>query len=1110
MRSIYCVLFLLMSCVPLPFALGAPGGYYRQPAIHGQNLVFVAEGDLWKVGLEGGVATRLTSHPGNESEPAISRDGRTLAFVARYEGPSELYTMPLDGGLPTRRTYGWDGISVSGWTDDGRVIVGTENYSTLPNWQLVLMEVERDDLSGVPERVPLAQAADGWFADDGTMFFTRLRFQGSRTKRYKGGTAQNIWRFAEGTEAVPLTASYSGTSKRPMVWKGRIYFASDRDGTMNLWSMDRDGKDLRQHTRHSGWDVASPDLDGGRIAYQVGADLHVYDIAADTDRRVAIVLDSDLDQTRERWVDKPMDYLTSTHIAPDGKAVVLTARGNVFVAPRKQGRFVRVTNEGGVRHRDARFMPDSKHVLSLSDASGEVELWTLPANGVGDAEQLTSDGDKLRWQALPSPDGKLIAHHDKDQRLYLYDVEAKSQQKIDENPIADFGDLAWSPDSRWLAYTAAAGNMFSQIRLYSVEGGKITRVTSERFDSGDPAWSADGKWLYFLSDRNLVSIVGSPWGNYQPEPYLDKTTRIYEMALTPGQRSPFAPRDELHDDEEEKDEKEKKNGDEKGSGKKSRKKGKGESSDKDNDKPAVPEVRIELDGIEQRITAVPVPPGNYGDLQATKKALFWTERATGTFTRNLRAAKITRDEIEVETVAEEIRGYEISLDGKSLLLRKGDALHIVDAKPAKADLKESAVDLHAWSLSVIPREEWRQMFREAWRLERDYFYDRKMHGVDWPAMLERYMTLVDRVTTRAELSDLIGQMVGELSALHTFVGGGDTRPRGPDSVQLGSLGALLLRDEAAGGYRVEHVYRSDADEPQRTSPLARPGSKVAEGEVIESVNGVAALSVPDLGVPLRKQAGRQVLLGVRGADGEQRSVIVHPMTLRQADDLRYHEWEYTRRLEVERLSEGQIGYVHLRAMGGRNFTEWAKGYYPVFNRPGLIIDVRHNRGGNIDSWILSRLLRKAWFGWNQHTGQAPAWNMQYAFTGHVAVLCDERTASDGEAFSEGIKRLEIGPVIGTRTWGGEIWLTSSNVLVDRGIATAAEFGVYGPEGEWLVEGHGVEPDIVVDNLPHETFKGRDAQLEAAVEWLKKKMIEEPVPKWVPPPTPDKSFDYGDD
>lgn len=396
------------------------------------------------------------------------------------------------------------------------------------------------------------------------------------------------------------------------------------------------------------------------------------------------------------------------------------------------------------------------------------------------------------------------------------------------------------------------------------------------------------------------------------------------------------------------------------------------------------------------------------------------------------------------------------------------------------------------------------MFIEAWRLERDYFYDLNMHGVDWKAMRDKYLPLVDHVASRAELSDVLAQMVSELAALHIFVFGGDMR-EGPDKIAIASLGATLVRDEPRGGYRVAHLYQHDPDEPQRASPLARTGVDVKEGDIIESVNGAATLAAPDIAALLRLKAGQQVLMHVKPAAGEARDVIVVPIAAGDATDLRYHEWELTRRQMVDELSKGDIGYVHLRAMGNDNFTEWAKGFYPVFTRKGLIVDVRHNRGGNIDSWIIGRLLRKAWFYWSPRVGKPTSWNMQYAFRGHVAVLCDEFTASDGEAFTEGVKRLGLGKVFGTRTWGGEIWLSSSNFLIDGGIATAAEAGVYGPEGAWLIEGRGVEPDTVVDNLPHATFMGDDTQLKAAVAYLQQQIKAKPVEPPVAPPKPNKAF-----
>jgi tricorn protease len=1081
---------LLLSATLSTFA-GAEGvvGYYRFPTIRGDVVVFAAEGDLWRVGVGGGTASRLTSHLAEESHPSISPDGSTIAFSASYEGPTEVYTMPIAGGVPQRRTFEGERALVVGWTPEGRLLFKTGRYSTLPDTQLVSLDLA----SGTLTRLPLSQASDGCYGSDGkTFFFTRQEFQGSHTKRYEGGTAQNIWKLADGAaEAVPLTADYAGTSKTPMCWQGRVFFASDREGTMNLWSMDEQGKDLRQLTHHEGWDVASPALDGGRIVYQLGADLGIFDAGSGRDATLDVRLASDFDQVREAWVKKPMDYLTSAALSPTGDRIALTARGQVFVAPAKQGRIVEVHRNPGVRFRKARFLPDGGSLVVLSDESGEVELWTLPANGVGTSSQLTRDGDVLRWEAVPSPDGKSIAHHDKNQRLWVYSVEKKTETRIATSDHGDFQDLAWSPDSRWLAYSVPVANTFSQLFVYDAQEGTTTAATTDRYDSGSPAWSPDGEWLYFLSDRNLKSLVRSPWGPRQPDPFLGEPTELYAVALKKDYRSPFAPVDELHPEKPKEDEKEK-------TGQKDDKASKDGKSAKEDEKAkaATRPVTIDLPGLAERLVRVPLPGGRYASLATDGKRLYFLSRGLGDDAKtSLQALPIEREKAEVKTVLEDVRDYELSADGKKLLVRRKDDLYVFDAGDKAPDkLDESKVDLRRWTFSFDPREQWRQMFVEAWRLERDYFYDRGMHGLDWPAVRRRYEPLVARVTSRGELNDLLGQMVSELSALHIFVGGGDQR-KGEDDVEVGWLGAELTRDEGAGGYRVTRVYRSDPDEPGGLSPLARSEVRVEEGDVVESINGVATLSVADPSLLLRNQAGRQVLLHVKPREGEARDAIAVPLTRRQAADLRYDDWEYSRRQAVEKAGEGRIGYVHLRAMGRDNFTEWAKDYYPVFNREGLVIDVRHNRGGNIDSWILGKLLRKAWFYWQPRVG-APYWNMQYAFRGHVVVLVDEHTASDGEAFAEGFRRLGMGKIIGTRTWGGEIWLTSSNVLVDHGIATAAEFGVYGPEGSWLIEGHGVDPDVVVDNPPRATFEGEDEQLDAAIHYLKGEIARAPVP--VPP------------
>lgn len=1086
-----------------------PMGYFRQPALYKNTVVFTAEGDLWRVGLEGGTAQRLTSHPGQEINAAISPDGKTLAYTAQYEGPGEVYTMPLDGGLPQRKTYEGAWAQVVGWTPDGKILYTTSHYSTLPDQQLGTIDIT----SGQSALLPLSQACDGTFEPAGkTLFFTRLPFQGSSTKRYQGGTIEHIWKYtADAPEAIPLTEDFAGTSKSPMWWSGRIYFVSDRDGTMNLWSMTEDGKDLQPLTKHKGWDVKSPALSEGHIVYQLGADLHHFEIASQRDTIIPILLPTDFDQEREKWVKKPMEYITRVHLSTNGDRVVWTARGQVFVAPAGQGRLVEATHGTSVRYRNARFMPGNDSLLALSDESGELEFVKIPANGVGKPEKLTQGGKVFRFEGVPSPDGKWIAYADKNQELWLFNLVTQKTTLVATSKTDGFNELQWSPDSQWLAFTQEAENTYRQIWAYHLNEDRATALTSERVNSLSPVWSPDGKWIYFLSDRHLETTVSGPWGPRQPEPFFDKPIQLFALSLRPGVRSPFEPNDELHPAEPEKKDTSNTNSI---AAETNKLNAVGVTSTNTNAAPITasakssetntpPNVTIDLAGIQSRLFLVPIPPGNYTDLSVNEKQLYWLSKESSKEAKQaLMTLTIGNDDPKPKTLAEDVKSYELSLDGKKLLIHKDDQFYVVDAFASPPVKLEKSVDLKNWTFTVNPREEWRQMFVESWRLMRDYFYDPHMHGVDWPSILNKYLPLAGRVTDRAELSDLIGEMVGELSALHIFVFGGDFR-EGPDQIQTAGLGARLERDR--DGFRIAHIYRSDPDYPERLSPLARPGVDAAEGDIIEMINGVSATNAAAPEALLRNQAGKQVLVRLRPRDGKAaREVIIVSQRNDQELNLRYEDWEYSRRLAVDEQSKGQIGYVHLRAMGANDIDQWARNFYPVFNRAGLIVDVRHNGGGNIDSWILEKLMRKAWFYWKARVGN-PTWNMQYAFRGHMVVLCDEHTGSDGEAFTEGFKRLGLGKSIGIRTWGGEIWLSFDNFLVDKGIASAAEFGVYGPEGKWLIEGHGVDPDMVVDNLPHATFGGEDAQLNAAIKYLQDQIQQQPVPSPTTPTYPDKSL-----
>jgi len=1081
----------LLGCLLFVFAisnhLSAQGfeGYYQFPDIHGNTIVFSAEGDIWKVPVTGGLAQRLTTHAEEERFPVISPDGKTLAYSASYEGPTEVYTLPIDGGLVQRWTYESERSVVTGWTPDGKIIYQTWAYSKRPDEQLVTINLSSKEKTVVP----LYQASEGVQDDSGNWFFIRPADHNNVTKRYVGGTARQIWKFDGTNEAVKLTTDHTGESYHPMWYEERVYFISDRDGTMNLWSMDAKGSNLKQHTKHNDFDVRYANLDSGKIVYQLAADLWVLDIASGVYEKVDIRLASDLDQLREKWDENPSRYITSVHPDPSGDKVAVTARGRVFVMPVKSGRTVAFAEQKEVRYRDAVFSHNGKAIITLSDESGEFEFVKFAADGSGSAQQITKDGNILRYQGIPSPDGKWIAYDDLEANMYVLNVSTGESTKVSTNQEGIW-DFSWSPDSQWLAFVQRAFNTMAQIKVYNVNDTSQFDVTTDRANSFNPKWSPDGKFLYFLSDRSFTSLVGSPWGTRQPEPYWDASEKVYHVALKRGGRSPFRENDELMKSEKGKEGQEE--------GKKNKKGKKGASKETDEKL----KVTIDRTGIQSRIMEVPIPAGNYNGLTVNDKALYMMAAETGLNAKShLKVVTIGNEDIKVKDVASAINSYEMTQDGKKLLIRKGRSYHIVDAGTGSADLDKGKIDFSGWKFPIDPRQDWKQIFTDAWRMERDYFYDKNMHGVDWDGMYKKYLPLVDRVTTRNELSDLIGRFVGELSALHTSVRGGDTRSDNKN-IPVASLGAETSRDEEQGGFKIEYIYKVDPDYPDEKSPLDDPYLDIREGDVITKVNGKDVLSSVDIGELIRNQVDKQVRIQLKRGTNT-RDVIVKPTGNEYA--LRYRDWEYGNRLKVEKDSDEQIGYLHLRAMGSRDISQFYREFYPIFNRKGLIVDVRYNWGGNIDSFILEKLLRKAWMYWKGRSGE-PYWNMPYSFRGHIVVLVNENTYSDGEAFADGFRRLGLGTTIGTRTWGGEIWLHSGNRLSDNGIARAPMFGVYGPEGKWLIEGHGFVPDIELDNMPHETHKGKDAQLDAAVNLLKRKIKEDPRDVPAVPNYPDKSFE----
>jgi tricorn protease len=1101
---------------PLPplAAEGPATGYYRFPAAAGDTLVFTAEGDLWTAPIDGGAARRLTSHAGEETEAAISPDGTRVAFAASYDGGVEAYVMPLAGGTPKRVSFDGTRVYVQGWTPRGEVLYAS-SAQVGPGWRRVLRAVDPATLA--TRTLPLDDAIEGAFDPASqTVYFTRLGLQltNDNARRYRGGALARLWRWdggdAEAMRIVPRPASAGdaaatgladGAQARPMWWQGRLYFVGDGDGTHNVWSMNADGSDARQHTRHRGWDVRGARLDAasGRIVYQLGADIHRLDLADGSDHLLPLTLNSDLEQRRERFRKDPLDYLSTVTFGPHDRHVVITTRGQMAkVAPGPERR-VEIAVPQESRARAGVASVDGKFVYAIVDSTGEQEIWRFPADGsASGAKALTSDGVTQRWKIVPSPDGRYLAHDDKRGRLWLLDLDSGANSEIDRGPgVGDdvYASIVWSADSKTLALTRPdSARGLNQVLLYSLPEKKLTRLTSDRYESFAPAFSRDGKWLYFLSNRRFAATPSAPWGDRNLGPMFDRRTQVFAYALVADARFPFRADDEL----------EIAKGADKEDGKPDSEPEKAEADKKADGKKEPPKAAaIAWEGLAERLYEVPLEAGNYRALAADPDRLYLLAETDGDGS-DLKTLAIRNDGPKPDTFASGVREFALSGDAKKLFYRTGSAdsdeagdLYIVAAgakAPDGGELRKAQVRVGDWILNISPAREWRQMFHDAWRMHRDFLFDQKLRGVDWTATRKKFEPLVARLTDRSELDDLLGQMTGELGILHSQIRPGETRKDGETAVGAG-LGARFAR--VANGARIEHLYRTEPELPSARGPLARPEVGARVGDVLVAVNGRPVTSVDDVSVLLQNQAGQQVLLAFeRAAAGSAPATtferVVSPIPLDRENTLRYLDWVEGNRIAVERASAGRFGYLHLRAMGGGDIATFARDFYANVEKQGLILDVRRNRGGNIESWVIEKLLRRTWAFWGGHEQTAPNWNMQQTFRGHLVVLIDQLTYSDGETFAAAVKALELGPLVGMRTAGAGVWLSDRNALSDRGMARAAEFGQYAADGRWIIEGQGVAPDIEVDNPPHASFLGKDAQLDAALAYLETKVKDEPV------------------
>jgi len=1062
----------------------AEEGFYQYPSARGDVLVFASEGDLWRSARDGGTAIRLTNHEEEERFARVSPDGTMVAFNASYDSGDDIYVMQVAGGAPKRLTFEGGGLTTVGWTPDGRVVYSSR--LTGNGQGEVLHTIAPTGGEATP--IPLWRAnAATHSADGSTLFFSRrglIARARDNAVLYRGGGMAQLWSWAEGSsvEATQLLADFGAPIRHPMAYGGRIYFISDKSGADAVWSVAEDGSGVTKHSDEFAFPVLQASIDAGEIFLQNGADLHVFSTATGTLSTLAINLITDREQTRPRTLEDPLANISNARISPSGKSIAVTARGEVALATTQSRRRVEFAFPDGARARGAVEGPKGDHVYVILDRGETRDIVRMAADGSGDPEVITAGYDAHIWSLAVTPDAKSVIVRDKEARLQKVDVASGAATILARNTTGNdnpFGSVVFSPDGSFIAYSEGTSVNNSDIFVQNLATGERVKATSGKFNDSAPIFSADGAWLYFISDRNFSPEPGSPWGDRNMGVSFPDRGELHALQLDPEAEFPFTPENELTGSKDKDDE---------GSSDEDKDKGDDKKADK-------PKANITLAGLANRLYKLPVKPGARGTLLASDKLLFtrmgdeWV------------SIKIDKHDPKVETFVPEAFDIQMSADRKTLAVVAGDfgslRFALVPAGPKMPkELDGKQVRLGDWRLTIDPREEWEQMFLDAWRLHRDFAYDPTLRGVDWEAVRDQHQPLVARIGTRAELGTIMGQMASQLGILHSQVRGGD-QPEDDENGQMAFLGARYT--PVAGGLKIDSLYRGEADLVDLQPPLRRPGVDVRAGDVITKVDGRAIASLGDLRMALTSKAGQQVRLDLtRGR--ENLTEIVMPMNGRGRATAEYYDFTEGRKEATAQLSGDDIGYLKLRAMGGGDVASFARDFFAQMDKPGIIIDVRNNSGGNVDSILIAQLLRKPWAFWGKPDGSGIEYtNMQGAYRGHVVVLIDERTYSDGETFAGAVKALDLGPVVGTRTAGAGIWLSDRNRVIDNGGVRIAEYAQYDLNGNWIVEGYGVGPDYEVENGPYATYQGQDAQLEAAIGLLRQKIAEEPVKELVPGP-----------
>ena len=1135
---------IFSSAIFIALLLGAVTSGYSQtkllrfPDIYGDRVVFTYGGDLWTAPSSGGSAIRLTSHPGIEVFGKFSPDGKWIAFTGQYDGDEQVYVVASGGGVPRQLTFypakgpltprwGWDN-QVYGWSSDGKRIVFK---SQRDSWALPIARLYWVSVDGGPaEALPMPEAGSGDFSPDSTQMVYSPQSRDFRPeKRYGGGQANALYIFDLKTYATKRITEGPRATRDPIWIGGTIYFNSDRDGHFNLYAYDISTGQTTQITNNKTWDVRWPSSDNeGRIVYELNGELQVLDAKNRKNNPISITVPNEGLASRPSRVSAA-NQIESVGLSPKGERALFAARGDIFSAPIEKGPTRNLTHSSGAHDKWPSWSPDGSSIAFISDAGGEEELYIAPQDGLKPAEQITRGGSAMRYQPEWSPDGKRIAFSDKDGRVYVVTLADRKLIEIADAPHGQIRDYTWSPRGNYLAFSFdESPNRFSSIYVWGATDGKLRKITDEMFNAYSPAWDPQGNYLYFLADREFQPQISQIEFNYA----TNRTAYIYAIALRKDVKHPFpAESDEVtitRLDETPKPKGTPASEEPKPPAKDINKELKEPAKEPtpEAEKPAPPAaaaatqggepkpdaapktpatMTIDFDGILGRAARVPVGADNYGGLSAKTGHLLYAVGSAFYYGRagdRPTVLKIfsVKDRKE-STIAEDIRGYTLSEDGSKVLVAQGPSYNLYDATP-QGDKTKKPVSTAGLFVDRVPAEEWNQIFNEVWRRYRDWFYVANMHGYDWVALREQYRPLLQYVAHRSDLNYVIGEMISELTIQHAYIEGGDFQI--PPRPRSGLPGARFELDKQSGRYRIAKIFQGENEEEIYRSPLTEIGVNINVGDYVLAIDGEELKGTDDVYRLLRNKADNPVSLTVNTRPSFAGARIVSYRPITDEEKLVYLDWVDHNRHKVEQATGGRVGYIHIPDMGANGIREFIKWYYPQIRKEGLIVDVRANGGGNVSRMLIERLRRKL-LGLNySRTDNEANTYPDAVFVGPMVALLDGNSASDGDIFPYMFRKAGLGPLIGKRSWGGVVGIQGRGPLIDGGTIFVPGSGLTDENGNWIIEGYGVDPDIDVDNDPKSEIEGRDPQLERGIVEVMAR-LKTPVKLPPKPPGPVKTI-----